>query len=114
MLFIILKKWLHRMDSTKVRFIKALVIAIILNLIFGISFYYAERNAQEGLTLIDSIWWAMVTMTTVGYGDYYAQTWCGRFLVSYPSFIVGIGLLGYLLSTLAENIVRRVSKKQRA
>ena len=113
MLFIILKKWLHRMDSTKVRFIKALVIAIILNLIFGISFYYAERNAQEGLTLIDSIWWAMVTMTTVGYGDYYAQTWCGRFLVSYPSFIVGIGLLGYLLSTLAENIVRRVSKKQK-
>jgi len=55
----------------------------------------------------------MVTMTTVGYGDYYAQTWCGRFLVSYPSFIVGIGLLGYLLSTLAESIFERVSKKQK-
>lgn len=113
MLFIIFKKWFRRVGTTRIRFIKALAIAVVLNLLFGIGFYFAERNAQEGLTLIDSIWWAMVTMTTVGYGDYYAQTWCGRFLVSYPSFIVGIGLLGYLLSTLAESIVERVSKKQK-
>jgi voltage-gated potassium channel len=113
MLFIIFRKWFRRTGTTKIRFVKVLAIAAILNLVFGIGFYLAERTAQEGLTLGDSIWWAMVTMTTVGYGDYYAQTWCGRFLVSYPSFIVGIGLLGYLLSTLAESIVERVSKQQK-
>lgn len=113
MLFILFKKWFRHHGTTRVRFAKALTVAAILNLMFGLGFYFAERNVQEGLTLIDSIWWAMVTMTTVGYGDYYAQTWCGRFLVSYPSFVVGIGLLGYLLSTLAENIVERVSKKQK-
>lgn len=113
MLFIILTKFFGRTATTKIRFIKALVIAADLNLLFGMGFYLAERNVQEGLTLVDSIWWAMVTMTTVGYGDYYAQTFCGRFLVSYPSLIVGIGLLGYLLSTLAESIVERVSKKQK-
>ena len=113
MLFILIRKWMRRSGTTKLRFFKALLTAALLNLLFGLGFYFAERNVQEGLTLADSIWWAMVTMTTVGYGDYFAQTWTGRFLVSYPSFIVGIGLLGYLLSTLAEGIFERVSKQQK-
>jgi voltage-gated potassium channel len=113
MIFLLIKKWFSRHDRTKLRVVKALVIAAILNLVFGLGFYLAERSVQPDLTLIDSIWWAMVTMTTVGYGDYYAQTWAGRFLVSYPSFIVGIGLLGYLLAALAEGIVQRISNRQK-
>ncbi len=76
------------------RFATAVVTAILLNLAFGIAFYFAERGVQAGLGIGDSIWWAMVTMTTVGYGDYYPETWTGRFLIAYPCFLFGITLIG--------------------
>jgi len=95
------------------RFLTAVLAAIALNLIFGIAFYYAERGTQEGLGIWDSIWWAMVTMTTVGYGDYYPQTWCGRFLIAYPCFLLGISLIGILLGTVSEAVVDHFSRKKK-
>jgi len=92
---------------------KVIVLAITLNLFFGVIFYLAEKDAQKGLTLLDSIWWAMVTMTTVGYGDFYAQTSLGRFIISYPCMLVGIGIIGYLVGVVAENMLDRVSRKKR-
>lgn len=87
--------------------------AFALNFIFGLAFYFAERGAQEGLTLLDSIWWAMVSMTTVGYGDYFAQTTAGRFLVSYPTFLLGIGLLGYFLGAVADAVIKGASARRK-
>ena len=96
------------------RRISALVLmTVAMNLIFGTSFYLAEHEGQPELSWSDSLWWAMVTMTTVGYGDYYAQSAVGRFLVSYLTFIFGIGLLGYMLGTLAEVIILRSSRKRK-
>ncbi len=92
---------------------KVIFLAILLNLIFGVVFYLAEKDAQKGLTLLDSIWWAMVTMTTVGYGDFYAKTSLGRFIISYPCMVVGIGIIGYLVGVVAENMLDRVSRKKR-
>jgi voltage-gated potassium channel len=95
------------------RFLTAVFAAIALNLVFGIAFYFAERDIQEGLGIWDSIWWAMVTMTTVGYGDYYPQTWCGRFLIAYPCFLLGISLIGILLGTVSEAVVDHFSRKKK-
>jgi voltage-gated potassium channel len=92
---------------------KAIFISILLNLVFGSLFYLAERNVQEGLTFIDSIWWAMVTMTTVGYGDFAAVTFFGRFIISYLCMIFGIGIIGYLVGFIAEHILQIISKTKR-
>ena len=89
-------RWLRRPKLLGRRLPGVLVIVVLMNLLFGALFYLAERDAQSGLTLADGLWWAMVTMTTVGYGDYYAQTALGRFLLSYPAMIAGIGLVAYL------------------
>ena len=102
-----------RRGSVQLRVSKALFLALLLNLVFGLGFFLTERSVQEGLTLTDSIWWAMVTMTTVGYGDLYPQTFAGRYVISYSCFIVGIGLLGYLIGTVAEVMFERVSRKRR-
>lgn len=87
--------------------------SLLLNLLFGVAFYFAERNVREGLTLVDSIWWSMVTMTTVGYGDFYAQTLVGRFLISYPCMILGIGIIGYLVGLVANWLIDMASKKRK-
>ena len=100
-------------SSLTARLFTILTGSVFITLFFAFAFYFAERNAQEGLTIWDSIWWAMVTMTTVGYGDFYAQTWIGRILVSFPCFIFGNGLIGYLIGILVEGIIEITSKKRK-
>lgn len=95
------------------RFATAVASAMALNLVFGIAFYFAERDVQEGLGLADSVWWAMVTMTTVGYGDYFPLTWAGRFLIAYPCFLIGISFIGILLGTVSEAVVDYFSRKRK-
>ena len=43
----------------------------------------------------DALWWSLVTVSTVGYGDYYPQTMEGR-LVAAPLIAVGVGVCGYV------------------
>ena len=112
-IFLRIYKKIFNNSVLKKRGMRVVLFAFSLNIIFGILFYFAERNAQEGLTLVDSIWWAMVTMTTVGYGDFYAQTSLGRFIISYPCMLVGIGIIGYLVGVVAENMLEHVSKKNK-
>lgn len=86
--------------------------ALLLNAFLGILFYIFERDAQE-LSLLDGLWWAMVTMTTVGYGDISAKTGIGRFLVSYPCMLLGIGIIGYLIGTVTNILIEFATRSRR-
>jgi voltage-gated potassium channel len=112
-IFIRIYKRLFHKKFAKTRISKVILFALLLNFIFGTLFYLAERGSQPDLSFLDAIWWAMVTMTTVGYGDFYAQTSIGRFLISYPCMLVGIGIIGYLVGVVAETMLDRFSKKRR-
>ncbi|RMH62843.1 MAG: potassium channel protein [Calditrichaeota bacterium] len=111
LLFRLFRKLFHHGGRNNL--LRVLSLTLMLNIIFGVAFYFAERDVQQGLSLTDAIWWAMVTMTTVGYGDIYAQTWIGRFLISYPCMLLGIGILGYLVGTVAEMILDYGSRKKK-
>jgi len=100
-------------NSSNQSITKVIVFALFLNLVFGVLFYFAERDVQPELSFLDALWWAMVTMTTVGYGDFYAQTFAGRFLISYPCMLLGIGIIGYLVGVVAERMLERGSKKRK-
>ncbi len=69
-----------------------LVAATVLVLNGAIIVYLVERHAPHSNihTLGESVWWSVVTVTTVGYGDYYPVTVSGRIT---SCFIMGIGLL---------------------
>ncbi|PFG35125.1 potassium channel family protein [Sanguibacter antarcticus] len=71
----------------------------------------AERGV-DGATVTgfgSGLWWAITTLTTVGYGDTYPVTVTGR-LVAAVLMVAGIALLGIVTATLASWLVERVSE----
>jgi voltage-gated potassium channel len=59
----------------------------------------------------DAIWWAVTSVTTVGYGDRYPVTAAGR-LVAFGLMIGGIALLGTVTATLASWLVETVAAEK--
>ena len=93
------------------RLVRVFVVVGILGLVSSTGFYYFEREVwtrtESGLSFDDAIWWSFATMTTVGYGDFYPKTWQGRWLIGLPTMLVGIGMLGYLITVLAASVIER-------
>jgi voltage-gated potassium channel len=80
----------------------ALVGAAFLMFIAALAVLDAERG-QPGAnieTFGASLWWAGVTITTVGYGDVYPVTPTGR-LAAFALMLVGISLLGLITASVA-------------
>ena len=69
-------------------------VSLIL-LIIGAGAY----SLSEGVSLKQSIWWAIATTTTVGYGDISPHTFIGK-LVACILMIMGIGVIGMLTSSI--------------
>ncbi|WP_224242785.1 ion transporter [Hyalangium gracile] len=64
-----------------------------------------ERDSNPHLAAFsDALWWAIVTATTVGYGDITPQTGLAR-LVATVLMLMGIGLIGVVASTLSAAII---------
>ena len=65
-----------------------------------------ESTAPDGniRTGGDAIWWGIVTITTVGYGDFFPTTLLGRVTGLFVMF-AGIGIIGALASILASLLV---------
>lgn len=63
--------------------------------------YYAEHPVNpEFATFGDSLWWSIVTLTTVGYGDIVPETTAGR-IAAVMIMLTGVAVLGLLAGSLA-------------
>lgn len=76
-------------------------------------FLYFELPGKPDLGWLDGLWWSLVTMATVGYGDLFPVTPGGRYLVGIPTMVFGIGFLGYLISEIAGSLIESRSRRQR-
>ena len=66
----------------------------------------AQATVDSGdFDSLDGIWWSVVTVTTVGYGDVYPTTVTGRVIAIVVMF-VGIGFLSVLTATIASRFVK--------
>ena len=87
--------------------IKVLVTALFLTYLAGIEITMAERG-KPGATIEgigDGFWWAITTLTTVGYGDIYPTTTEGR-LIAVGLMVSGICVLGFISATVAAWFVK--------
>ncbi len=72
------------------------------------------RNPDAKITSFgDALWWAICTVTTVGYGDQYPVTVTGR-IIAVLLMIGGISLIGVVTASLASWIVQMVAETDTA
>ncbi|KAL0968020.1 hypothetical protein UPYG_G00261230, partial [Umbra pygmaea] len=90
-----------------------------LGLIFSSYFVYlAEKDAvdEEGKTgfssYADALWWGVVTVTTIGYGDKVPQTWVGKCIASCFS-VFAISFFALPAGILGSGFALKVQQKQR-
>jgi voltage-gated potassium channel Kch len=78
------------------------LLTVALGLIAGGAFFYRQ---VEDLSWLDSFYFTIVTLTTVGYGDISPETTAGKvFTMAY--LLVGIGILVALISEVATHVIR--------
>ena len=73
---------------------------------------YAAVEKGQHLSAWDGVWWAIVTVTTVGYGDTFPQTDAGRIIAIVVMF-VGIGFIAILTAAAAERFLREQRAERR-
>jgi len=91
----------------------ALIVATSLSATILIStalFYSAEKGINPDVnTYFDSFWWAMVTGTTIGYGDVTPVTTPGRWVAIFL-MVFGLGVFGIVTGSVASLLTNRAKK----
>ncbi|MFI8593311.1 potassium channel family protein [Microbacterium sp. NPDC078428] len=84
--------------------------ALLLIYLAALSVLEAERASPEAniTSFGDALWWAFVTITTVGYGDYTPVTVPGR-LVAVGLMVGGVAVLGTVTATLSSWVLERAA-----
>ena len=93
-------------NSKGLRFIVYATIGIVL--FFGFLFYVSEPEVNS---YSDGLWWALVTITTVGYGDITPLTNLGRIIAS-SLMIMGIGFIATITAAISSYFISSFSDKE--
>jgi len=89
-----------------------LIAALFLMLNGALIVWLFERDVPDAniVTLGDSIWWSIVTVTTVGYGDFYPITFMGQAVATFIMFI-GIVTVAVITAQVASSFVDQSTKR---
>jgi voltage-gated potassium channel len=109
----------HNVFKAKKSELTLAAVLILLLLIFASSaMYAAETEAQPDKfsSIPETLWWGVVTLTTIGYGDIYPITPIGKIIGGVIAFL-GIGLFalpaGILASGFSDELQRRRNKNHK-
>ena len=88
--------------------------SIVVVVFAGILMYYAEHQTQPEVftNMSQSIWWAVATLTTIGYGDIYPVTALGKIIASSLAF-VGVGLVAIPAGLISAAYVDEINSQKK-
>ncbi len=111
-----LKLFIKALSAVKGELKFTLFLSVLTILFSASAIYYLENEAQpeKFSSITESIWWATVSLATVGYGDVYPITVGGKIFASIIS-LVGIGVVaiptGIISASFVEEIIAQNRKK---
>jgi voltage-gated potassium channel len=88
------------LSASGLRYVALLAVVVVLG---GGTAFAAVEHAQR-LSSWDGVWWAIVTVTTVGYGDITPKTDAGR-VIAIVVMLSGIGFVAVLTAAIAQRFV---------
>ena len=85
------------------------VVIMMLIYLASVGIYYFERDAQPEAfqSIIHSMWWSLVTLTTVGYGDVYPVTVGGR-IFTFLVLMIGMSIVAIPAGLFASALSKKV------
>ena len=88
-------------------------LSIIIILFSASAIYYLEYESQpeKFSSITEAIWWATISLATVGYGDVYPITVGGRVFATVIS-LVGIGIVAIPTGVISASFVEQINKKK--
>ena len=80
------------------------IVLFVGSLLFGYALYLSELWSMETevFGVPDAMWWGIITMTTVGYGDIVPTTWVGK-LIGFVCAVTGILMVALPVPIIATN-----------
>lgn len=93
--------------------LKIVIFFLALILLTSLVVFVIERKTNNGfLSFFDSLWWTIVTISTVGYGDRLPNTITGR-IIAIITIFVGIGMMGTVTGKIASFLMERQMKEEK-
>ena len=98
--------------SVKEEIFLFIFITLILIFFSAVGIYYFENEAQPEhfSSIFDSLWWAIITLTTVGYGDVYPITVGGK-VFTFFILMIGLGIVAIPTGIISSALTKSADKK---
>ena len=99
--------------SAKEEILLFVFITLILIYFSAVGIYYFENEAQPEhfSSIFDSLWWAIITLTTVGYGDVYPITVGGK-VFTFFILMIGLGIVAIPTGIISSALTKSVDTKE--
>ncbi|KUF09802.1 ion transporter [Pseudoponticoccus marisrubri] len=96
----------HALDKAREDLLLFLLLAAIVLFLAAVGIHHFEKDAQPDSfgTIPNALWWALATLTTVGYGDVYPVTVAGKIFTAL-TLMVGLGIVAIPAGIIASALL---------
>ena len=109
-----LKRFRIAFISIKEELIVFLIATAFVMYLSAVGIYYFEHEVQpeKFASIFHCLWWAVATLTTVGYGDVYPITAGGK-IFTFIMLLIGLGIIAVPTGLIASSLTKVISEEKR-